>query len=176
MAPEDGLVISVEGECASIVSHLARQHGLHGAQARHESEWLVSRDTVEEAEKLILGRIREAAADGTLLVGPSPMLIVWLWRDLAGPDEVKEWMSQMMKLDVAVLRLAQVLPSTSYQSGGDGAKTIRSFKAETYAAFLDVEQLKSRLNDIVAANTIEGAAKIRAEFVSAEEAGKTSRF
>ncbi len=162
--------------CARVISHLSRQHGLHGAQAKHESEWLVSKEVVEEAEGALLNRIRKAASDGSLLAAPSPMFIIWFWKDLGNTEEIKSWTSQVMKTDAGVLRLASVLPLTSYQSGGDGSKTVRSFKAENYKTFLDVDELKVRLNDIVASSKFDDAKQVRTDFLAAEEAGKSSRF
>src|SRR5579862_3417427 len=161
---------------ARVIGHLAQQHGLHGGQARHESERLVSKTAIEEAERALLNRIREAASNGSLLAATSPMFLIWVCKDLAGVDEVKCWMSETMKSDAHVLRLAQILPSISYRSGGDGRREIRSFKAEIYKGFLDVDQLKSRLNEVVASNGFECSDQVRTEFLAAEETGKTSHF
>ena len=95
---------------------------------------------------------------------------------MADENEVKSWMSDVLKSDAAVLRLAEVLPSISYQSGGDGQREIRSFKEETYKKILDLALLKSRLNEIVESNYFHDAERIRSEFFAAEEAGKASRF
>ncbi len=78
-----------------------------------------------------------------------------------------------MSADSGVLKLAQILPSISYQSG-EGSREIRSFKPETYKDFLDAESLKFRLDEIVASRP--DAQQIRDDFLAAVEAGKTARF
>jgi predicted KAP-like P-loop ATPase len=162
--------------CARVVIHLARQHGLCGGQTQPESERYVSKDAAEKSEAALLNRIRDAARNGSLLSATSPLFLIWIWRDLAGAEEVRSWISNVMKTDGDVLTLVQFLPSVSYQSAGDGRKEIRSFKAEAYKDILDIQQLESRLNDIVASKSFDDAEQIRSDFFAAVEAGKTSRF
>ncbi|HEY1983503.1 MAG TPA: P-loop NTPase fold protein [Xanthobacteraceae bacterium] len=160
--------------CAKVVSTLARRHGLHGEEALLEQ--YVSRAAVESAERAILKRIQEVARAGHLLYEGDPIFLIWIWKDLGGVDEVRRWVSDELEVDDKVLRLAELLPSVSCQSEGDEQKETLKFKAEAYKEFIDVEQLKSRLNDVVASRKLSDAEKIRNRFFAAEEVGKTSRF
>jgi hypothetical protein len=81
-----------------------------------------------------------------------------------------------MKSDDVVLRLAEVLPNISYQSGGDGQKEMRSFKAETYQEILDVPKFKARLEAVAAKTGDTAIRRVYSEFLEAEKAGKDSRF
>jgi hypothetical protein len=162
--------------CARVVNHLANQHGRHGSQARPETERYVSLDVVENAEVRITNRIREAARDGTLLSLASPITLIWFWKMTTGAEDVRLWISNEINSDAAVLRLAELLPNVSYQSGGDGRREIRSFKADTYKDILDANRFKDRLDEAVKATGSDDARRIREDFLAAEEAGKSSRF
>ena len=158
------------------IDRLAGQHGLYGGNAKHESEQLISRDVIVEVLSGVLERIRQIARDGTLLSTPRPMRLIWTWKRWTSSDEVKSWLSEQMKSDDAILRLADVLPNISYQSGGDGQKEIRSFKAETYQEILDVPKFKKRLKGVAAKTGNTSTTRIWSEFLAAERAGKDSTF
>ncbi len=104
---------------------------------------------------------------------PDPVSLIWAWRRLANPSEVKAWLAKTVKNKDALVRLADFLPDTSYQSSGDGQKTVRYFKAENYKDILDVEDMKSRLKALASKThaTEEVKATYR-KFLAAEESGK----
>jgi predicted KAP-like P-loop ATPase len=156
---------------ATVIDRLAGHHGMHGEEARLESERYATREVAEEVVADVL-----IAAYGTLLSTPRPLHLIWIWKRWSSAEEVKSWLSAQMKSDSKILRLAEILPSVSYRSGGDGQKEIRSFKAATYNEFLDVEHFKTRLESIAVKAKGTKARQICVEFLAAEEEGKKSRF
>lgn len=76
-----------------------------------------------------------------------------------------------------VILLAETLPGTSYQSGGEAQKIVRTFKESTYANILDVPRFRQRLKEIATSKgASEATKKIYNDFILAEEAGNSSRF
>lgn len=162
---------------ASVTDTLAQQHGLHGGAAKHESEQYIAKEIAEVAVANVLTRIRRTALGGDLLSAAMPSRLIWTWRRWTSAEELKSWFSFQLKLDKAILRLAEVLPSTSYQSGSEGQREVRSFRAKSYEEILDVDQFRARLNALAnQAKRGSKARRIRAEFLKAETAGKNSRF
>jgi len=169
---QNGLNIS-----ALTIEHLAAQHGLHGHQPKHETERLISLDDAEKATTKIIARLREAASTGKILTMSDPSRLIWAWSRLTSPGEVKTWLSKQMTNDDAVVLLAETLPGTSYQSGGDEQKIVRTFKASTYENILDVPKFRQRLKEIATNKSAsEATTKIYHDFILAEEAGASSRF
>lgn len=165
---KNGLSIS-----ATVIDHIAGQHGLFGHLKRHENEILVPLKNAQKAVKKILARIRRAAKQSELLLGPAPARLLWIWANFSTKNEVKKWLSKQLRDDKSVLRLAEVLPGFSYQSGGTGQKVIRSFKAEHYANILDVPRFKRRLDQINARLDAPISTKeIARAFAAAEHAGR----
>lgn len=161
---ENGLTIS-----ASVVDRLAGQHGLFGHKKRHESEILIPLREAQKAVKKVLARIRKSAREKTLLFSPMPSRLLWIWANFSTKSEVKKWLSGALREDKNVLRLAEVLPGISYQSGGHGEKIIRSFKAAHYADILDVPRLRRRLVEISGRKDAPRSIKEIAEAFAAAE-------
>jgi predicted KAP-like P-loop ATPase len=159
--------------CSTVIERLAGQHGLYGHKPSFPNERLIPLDDAEKAVKKIVARIRKSARAGALLSTPDPMRLIWGWKRLTSAAEVKAWLAKQLKNDKSVVRLAEVLPYTSYQSGSEGQKIVRGFKAETYKDMLDVESLKKRLKKIISQrNASEHAKRVYTDFVAAEAAGK----
>jgi hypothetical protein len=163
---------------ASVIDRLAGQHGIYGGEKRHATEQYIGRDIVDELVSKTIVRIRQLARDGeAFLATPQPMRLIWIWRRWTNPEELKSKISEWMKSDSAILRLAEVLPSVSYQSSSDGQKEIRSFKTTNYEPIMDVAEFKARLDIIAKQEGIGSAAEqIRLEFLVAEETGKQHPF
>jgi hypothetical protein len=161
---------------AIVIEHLAGHHGLYGEKKRREGDPLIPLDESKRVVEKILARLRNSARRGELLFTPTPISLLWVWVRLSTKDEVKIWLEKQLRVERSVSRLAEVLPSTSYQSGGDGQKIIQSFKAEQYADLLDVEQFKRRLAKIAKKpDAPESVKQVAAEFFAAERFGSEKR-
>jgi predicted KAP-like P-loop ATPase len=130
---------------ATAIDRLAGQHGLYGGEERHESERLISREIAQETVSVVLARIRHAAREGALLSLPRPVRLLWVWRRWTNSEEVKSWIMEQLESNDAVLRLAEILPQKSYQSGGNGRQIVHVFNTETYREIIDIELFKERL-------------------------------
>jgi hypothetical protein len=155
-----------------IMSRLAGQHGLAGGPPLVESERLIGYDSALSGMDSVAKKIRVLADQGLLLRTPRPILLIFIWRQIVGVDEVKAWIVREMESDDSVLLLAQKLPSTSFRTSGDGRSEIRSFKASTYEEILDIDHFKRRLASVVAANPNSVNIKsIQSGFLDAERIG-----
>jgi len=162
---------------AQVINHLAGQHGLYGGSQAHETEQYVGRDVAEEAVSNVVARIRNLARRQTLLSTPLPVRLIWIWKQWSTADEVKSWLGEQLRSDAMVLRLAQVLPETVFQSGADGQKEIRGFKARTFEEILNVDEFKHKLEQVAEkAGHGSEAERIRSSFLAAEQAGKDLPF
>lgn len=154
------------------IGRLAEAHGLPGGDARTERERLISYNTAKEAIDSVAIKIRALAARHLLLNQPRPMLLIFIWRQIVGVDEVRIWLKREMGSDESILLLAQKLPSTSFRTSGDERSEVRSFKASTYEEILDVDYFKKRLASVVAENpTLEAYKLVQSDFLNAERIG-----
>jgi hypothetical protein len=162
---------------ATSINRLAGHHGLHGGEARIESERYIGRDEAIEASEKIVKKIRRAAENQLLLTAPRPIRLIFIWRWMAGVTEVRQWIEKELRRDESVIRFAQILPSTSYRTTDDGRSEVRTFKAATYAEILDVNHFKERLASIATSNPgSREISAIQSDFLAAEVLGLSDRF
>ena len=88
-----------------IVSELGLEHG-HGGGTNDmpEDERLVTLDHLVELEQVGLGRIREAAANGTLLTLPALAMVLSCWQTWDRPECIK-WVSEAAASDDALIAI-----------------------------------------------------------------------
>jgi predicted KAP-like P-loop ATPase len=162
---------------ARVIDRLAGYHGLFGGKAKHDDERYVEEAIILKAAKIVLARIRKSAKNGTLLSEVSATRLLFIWMRWANPSEVRKWISTQIRFDAQALRLAEIIPQSSYQSGGDGSKVVRFFKAKDFEPIVDLGRLKTQLDRIARkAGSDSDASRIRSEFLDAETAGNSSGF
>jgi predicted KAP-like P-loop ATPase len=84
---------------ATIVQQIfsfGNEHGKYGAnRSRPEEERLLNTQQLQELEELALGKVREAAQQDYLLQVPKLLPVLAFWKDLAGAEEVIEWVKKV---------------------------------------------------------------------------------
>jgi predicted KAP-like P-loop ATPase len=84
---------------ATIVQQIfsfGNEHGKYGANSsRPEETRLFNTQQLQELEKLALGKVREAAQQDYLLQVPKLFPVLAFWKDLAGAEEVIEWVEKV---------------------------------------------------------------------------------
>lgn len=97
---------------------LGQQHGKYGeTQASPESEWMVSKDQLGELEALAFGKVRDAARYGRLLPAPRLPLILDLWKEWAGADEVRQWVGAVVSDDPGLIGFVEKFLNQQYSQG-----------------------------------------------------------
>ena len=84
---------------AKIVMELGRLSDQHAGEERPKAEALIRRDDQAGLADLVLAKVRQAAANDSLLQCPKLPEILSLWRDLAGNAEPVTWVNQVVRDD-----------------------------------------------------------------------------
>ncbi len=82
------------------VSFFGNQQGKYGEkEPRAEAEWLVSAAHLAELEPVVLGKIRAAAAEKSLLETPLFVRALHGWAEWGDPNEVRAWVQEIVSSD-----------------------------------------------------------------------------
>lgn len=97
---------------------LGQQQGKYAeTQASPESEWMVSKDELGQLEALALGKVRDAARDGRLLQAPRLPLILDLWKEWAGAEEVRQWVGAVVSDGPGLVGFLEKFLNQQYSQG-----------------------------------------------------------
>ena len=87
---------------------LGQQQGKYGdRQPDPEDKWLLSSDQLRELEGLALEKVRKEARSGRLFNAPDLGLILGVWKDWAGNEEVREWVRTVTGDDMALVEFLE---------------------------------------------------------------------
>lgn len=136
----EGLVLA-----ALFTELLASQHGLFGGKG--DFEQIVPKDCVEAAVAKILSRIRSEAKQDTLLNHSEAEKLLWVWHRWTNPLEVRDWLASQINKKHALIRLAELIPSTGYRSGGSGSGEYL-FVSAGYKELMDVQTFEANLRSV----------------------------
>jgi predicted KAP-like P-loop ATPase len=88
---------------------------------KSENDCLVERDALDPLRSQVLGAIRKAANDGSLLHHRKLLYILYRWRDfLRDPREIKEWVNARLLEDASLVVLARQFTGKAYSLGMGG--------------------------------------------------------
>jgi len=110
---------------SKVVYSLGIQHGKFGSEPNKDYQpRAVSDNCVGRLTDIALTRLREAAADGSLITGPEPMMLLRDWRLFSNSDEAQQWIDEASKDDNTLTRLLKsAQTSTASHSGDDRVVT-----------------------------------------------------
>lgn len=107
-----------DGRAVALVTHeittLGQQHGKYSGTERDMDEQLVTREHLEELERIGLDKIRQAAAQTRLLSTPDLPHILYRWKDWGSESEVQNWVREVAGDHDSLLRLLKSFHKTSY--------------------------------------------------------------
>ncbi|MGM4907630.1 KAP family P-loop NTPase fold protein [Tardiphaga sp. 866_E4_N2_1] len=156
---------------SNAVIRLAGQHGLYGGEATYGDDCYMGREEAINAAEMIATKISSIAENGQLLQLIRPVRLIFIWRSIAGVKPVREWLMKEIAVDDSVLRLAQVLASTSYRTVGTTRSEVRIFNAKTFSELIDVTHFKERLSSAAQNAGSDESRRIQSEFLKAELRG-----
>jgi predicted KAP-like P-loop ATPase len=129
---------------------LGQQQGLYGEHARPEQEWFVTREQLLELDRMLVGKIRQASQDGSLLNTPRLLLVLNFWCEKGGLDEARAWVAGTVTDDRKLAEfLERCLHGSSSFSFGDavGRKHDR-LDPNWLKAYLDADEIVSRVRNL----------------------------
>ncbi len=103
------------------------QHGTGkvGSKQPEEARWL-ERGDQEEIERIALHRIKRAIDDEALFQSNDPVQLLYLWSEIAGEDEARDWLASQVKDDKGLARILTLFLSSQVQwQLGDADKHVR---------------------------------------------------
>lgn len=129
---------------------------------------LVSPVVAERLRLLILERLKNAAADGTLWKLDHPVHALFRWRDLMGTggiEHLRAWLDSQLKDDFVVVRLADSLISHSWSASLDDHVAHRSehVNADSVQKLVDPKYFLRRIDSLLdrADTTVEDRAALK---------------
>lgn len=131
------------------VMMLGAEHGKYDHPAVPESERLITKENLEELERLALQKISQAAEEGRLAVSPELPYTLYRWLDW-DPDAAKKWVQGIVATDEGVLSLLVGFLRKSHllrlSSGVQEAKY--RLNPKWLDPFVDLDNLAGRVRQI----------------------------
>ena len=131
---------------------LVAKSGNRQSYGATDGQPLFSSKAVEETIAIVLGRIRESAKQGQLLMLPDPLNVIFRWRDWAGTtEEVSRYIAETVETDEGLLRVLVAFVSEIQSSGGYyGDVLVTKFANREYLAmFLDLSSITPRVQALL---------------------------
>jgi predicted KAP-like P-loop ATPase len=140
---------------------LGQQQGLYGATGDPEQNWLISRDQLQELDRLLLEKIHTASKDGSLLHVPKLFPVLNFWREKSGEEEVRAWVANAARDDGNLVEIVErFLQSSSSQSFGDAVgRKFDRLDPEWIRPYIDPDQVFTRVRKLSKSNSITSRQK-----------------
>ena len=127
-----------------------------GEKGKDSDEFIVPEDKIEELQKLCLKKIEGINVDD-LLKHKNLLYILYRWKEWDKEDKWKEFVKEVdndnQKLLAFIVKF--VSESRSQTIGDYGVKVVKKFNYKSLADFLDLEQVKTKLEEIKNQNSKE---------------------
>lgn len=141
------------GYLAHITTTVYSQHfSTENAPSKLQEEWLTTKSHAAELRDLTVGRIKEAADDGSLIDVPCLNKILSYWENLEGDiEQVSSWASNIIiENDLAVARLAKAFTGVwSFGELGDSvSKQGHSVGTDALGRFVDLRTFRKRAEQV----------------------------
>ncbi len=131
------------------IATLDQEQGRHGQDGSvPENEWEVNAVHLNDLEAICVEKIRQAAADTTLLDASSILNVLHRWKEWAGLEEPSAWVRDQVKTDRGLIDLLAKLMSSTTVHSGDGSKRFERLDPEWLKAFLDPAEIIGRIRKL----------------------------
>lgn len=158
-AIEEGAAVAVAAHEVAIYS---QEQGELGASGRHESDWTVTTEHLQELKQLVIAKIRRAASEERLLFTPDLVHILYRWSDWGTADEARDWATEATSNDDGLLHLltAAMGESKSQTLGERHVRRAYRLDPKALEPFIDVDTAADRLRalDVSSRSDHEAAA------------------
>lgn len=147
--------------------------GLEDKTVRDRGEkidFVISEERLPDFINLILDRIRTRAKDFSLLDQKDCAYILFRWKEWSTPDEVREWINEVVAIPSRAIRLLQHLVSVSIVNGVERVPFINGQVIEQYVDLPNLYDAVSRVDlpnrtesDQLNISLLEKALKLKSE-------------
>lgn len=138
---------------SKLVLFLGAEHGRFGSEPNRTYEPChVSSDCVDRVQAVVVAKLQQAAADGTLAKHPRALVLARDWQDFDPGATVRDWVTQASQHDETFTRfLLGVQSRTTSSAIGDHVATIgRSAGADFLLMWFEGKPLRTRCQQILA--------------------------
>ncbi|MGX4773846.1 hypothetical protein ACWAUC_29060 [Bradyrhizobium guangdongense] len=125
----------------------------------------------EAIRTLLLERVKEAAAAGTIWKNARPGHLLWFWWGNSGPDEVKSFTNVAIDSETGIRGLLDVTVSRVRSTAGDYDQVQKSWEE-----IVDLEALESRAKQLIGSSENEADVRLASRFLDALQRGRNGRF
>jgi len=136
--------ISTGNALSTIAREVRAMKGEHGTgkvdnRQPEEAPWLNSSHQ-KEIEQIALRRIKEAIDDNALFQSNDPIQLLYLWSEIAGEDEPRNWVARYIEDDrgLAVILTIVLVYTVRHKTGDAEPKRIPRVHSESLEEFLEV--------------------------------------
>jgi len=136
----------------SEVATLGQQHGKYTDKKKEpEEECLVNAQQLEELEKIVLHKIKDASSSSDLVKTPKLAHVLYRWRDWEGEEPVKEWTKKIIASNegLADFLVAFLSESQSYSSGDRVARTYWRLDPKSIEPFINPSEIIERCRKLL---------------------------
>jgi len=125
-------------------------------KGKDSDEFIVPEDKIEELQKLCLEKIKGTNVDD-LLKHKNLLYILYRWKEWDKEDKWKEFIKEVDNDNQKLLAfIAKFVSESRSQTIGDyGVKVVKKFNYKSLADFLDLEQVKTKIEEIKKQNSEE---------------------
>ncbi|WP_176590717.1 P-loop NTPase fold protein [Sphingobium sp. EM0848] len=140
-------------------------HGRVGEQRRPNSDWVLSEEELDHANRLMIARFSTLTID-EVIAAPRPLWIFFAWNQAGDPDGPRKLLAEATRTDAGLVGIMNRL--TTRIDTSDSWYTV--IRRENIAPFLDYDEILARLQRIAAEGNEELAVSARRLIEAAEEA------
>ncbi len=111
---------------------------------------LIPQDKQEELKQITLDKLRNFVKESDIFDTPSPLFLLYRWKEWSSVEEVKKYLNAYIKSDNNLLKaLNAFVGETKSQTMGDyGTKVIKEFSYKSFNIFFNSEEIEKRLINI----------------------------
>jgi len=118
-------------------------------ETRKESPEFIDLDDLEELKKECVRRIRIAASSGQLSGHPRMSMLLFRWRDWSGPDEPRQWATELIESQDGLLAfLRSFLSKVFYAKARDVSGVRWEMKLQSIESFVPLEKLEEGIKQV----------------------------
>ena len=147
---------------AVFMNDLMEVHGIGGYRGGSESRKFIAPEEMEQLRQKLVERMQRPECQESILKNPYAGRYLWAWRNIAGPDAVKLWMTEYCRSDDAFLRFL-LSRRSSISAGGREFFTLNLEQAEQIIHADNIQErgsaFASRLEEI-AGRTVPGTSPL----------------
>jgi len=140
-----------------VVADLGLEHGRHGREPKPAEQQRVTAAHLQDLESIALGRIRRAAAAGTLVMTPGLHSVLYRWKAWGSTEEVAQWLHGALGDDETYLTLLDRLPGQPTSAGDRDRVASRRLKIdpEPVRPFVDPGPFVDRAREMLARGDLD---------------------